>query len=398
MSTQALSAPKPNTALVTVDAAKKFLTDPTTQAEINRGLSKHMTADRMCRLALTAVQKNPKLLECFATSAGKRSIALAMLTAGQIGLEIDGRHAHLVPFKNKAGYMEAVFMADYKGLIKLAHNHPNVLSIWADEVRKNDHFIFSRGTAPKIEHLISLDQDRGDLIGAYACCELRDSKMPVFVVLALTDIDRIKSSSRGANDDNSPWQTAPGEMFKKSALRQLSKVIPQSAELQKALSTEDEFEDTGRTASSLTIDVQPQPEVRFQKTIATEAPTEQQVAGATAGAEQEATQPEQQQETSTKEKRKNPSVDLPQTDAGEPEPSLAEQIAKFYSDETAGVAGFVQVMATMGRMKPSFIADEPAKTFAELSEAKQKSLWGGRHGLVRAVREDLKKTTAQPQQ
>lgn len=393
-------APKTNTALATVDLAKKFLSDANTQAEIGRGLSKHMTADRMCRLALTAAQKNPKLLECFVTPQGKRSIALAMLTAGQIGLEPDGRHAHLVPFKNKGGYMECVLMADYKGLIHLAFNHPKVLSVWAEEVRRNDRFVYSRGSNPHIEHEIPLEVDRGDLIGAYACCELAGSKNPVFVVLGQADIDRIKSSSRGADDSNSPWNTAPGEMWKKSAVRQLSKVIPQSAELTKALSSEDEFESTGR--SSVTIDVQAQPEVRFKKAIADVAQSTPEPAALAEPdtapapvAEPEAATAESQPKPAVKHRGKKSDAvtePVPENPPSEPTPeptekSRADEISEFYQKDAG--ADFAQVVATMSRLKKSTWGNITAKAYHELPEGQQNELWNGRYGIARQVKSDI---------
>src|SRR3954465_79505 len=60
-------------------------------------LPKHMTADRMARLTLTAYSSTPALQECT-----PQSIALAMLTAGQLGLEpgVNGS-CFIVPYSAK---------------------------------------------------------------------------------------------------------------------------------------------------------------------------------------------------------------------------------------------------------------------------------------------------------
>ncbi len=424
-------AQRPQTmAVATIDTARKFLTSEGVQATLKHGLQGHMTADRMCRLVLTAIQKTPKLMQCFDSEPGKRSIGLCMLTAGQIGLEIDGRHAHIVPFKNKAGYMEAVFIADFKGLIKLAYNHPKVLSIWAEEVRVADQFTYRRGSNPMIEHVIPLDVARGDLLGAYACCELAGSKNAVFVVLNLEDIDRIKSSSRGADDSSSPWQTAPGEMMKKSALRALSKVIPQSAELQRALSTEDEFEDTGKVANSLTIDVHSEPEVKFARQSSTTAtttpaqlvtepgpvPEPDPSGGGEPAQEQTATeaQGEKPAQPRTRKPRQEPPPSQSETQstaATEAKAAVATSAAPTPVASTGPMAGgalhseveaifrekcpgadFPAILKTMARLDNKW-KDCKAKSFAELPPRFLNDLRNGHAGLTREVNKDI---NAQP--
>ena len=64
----------------------------------------------------------------------------------------------------------------------------------------------------------------------------------VFVVLRRKDIDKIRAFSRGAAQADSVWNTHDEAMWKKSAIRALCKIIPQSSELRDALSDDDEFE------------------------------------------------------------------------------------------------------------------------------------------------------------
>ena len=65
--------------------------------EIKRALPKHLNADRMSRIALTAFRRTPKLGEC-----DPRSVFAAVIQASQLGLEPDtlGR-AYLIPYEKR---------------------------------------------------------------------------------------------------------------------------------------------------------------------------------------------------------------------------------------------------------------------------------------------------------
>ncbi|MGQ0517735.1 recombinase RecT, partial [Bacillus sp. D-CC] len=71
-------------------------------------LPKHMSMDRMSRIALTTIRTNPKLLECKVPS-----LMGAVMQAVQLGLEpgLLG-HCYILPYKS-----EATFIIGYKGMI-----------------------------------------------------------------------------------------------------------------------------------------------------------------------------------------------------------------------------------------------------------------------------------------
>src|SRR5262245_43386414 len=60
--------------------------------QIAMALPLHISADRMCRIVMTQVQRTPKLLQCERTS-----LYAAVVTAAALGLEPDGIVGHLVP-------------------------------------------------------------------------------------------------------------------------------------------------------------------------------------------------------------------------------------------------------------------------------------------------------------
>jgi recombination protein RecT len=66
-------------------------------------LPKHMNADRMSRLALTAFSSTPALQKCTINS-----IAASIMTAAQLGLEpgINGQ-GYLIPYKDTCTFVQA---------------------------------------------------------------------------------------------------------------------------------------------------------------------------------------------------------------------------------------------------------------------------------------------------
>jgi len=208
--------------------------------EFQKVLSSAIPPEKFVRIALTALNKTPKLLQCSQTS-----ILGALMESATLGLEPDGKHAAIIPFKEHATLVPMV-----KGLVKLAHNNPKVLSIDAGVVRKKDEFRYRKGTESRIEHLPSWPtKEAGEMIAVYAIAELAGGGKQ-FVVLDRDQVMAIKAKSPGASKKDSPWNDPTFEpaMWEKTAIKQLCKRIPSSAELNRALTLDDEA-DLGRVQS-----------------------------------------------------------------------------------------------------------------------------------------------------
>ena len=221
------------------DRAKAFFERPEFRRQIETAVPKHLTPDRMARVALTAYLKTPKLADCTTSPAGMASIASCMLELSQVGLEPDGRLAHLVPFNDKRKGMICQMIIGYQGFIELAYRHPKVKSIWWGVVRSSDQFEHVDGLERKLVHRRTEEEDEGELTHAYAVCEL-EGGAKTFVVLNRNDVIKAKKSSRGADSDYSPWTTHPEAMWAKTAVRALAKRIPKSNELLRLLEKDDE--------------------------------------------------------------------------------------------------------------------------------------------------------------
>jgi recombination protein RecT len=208
---------------------------------LTNALPNYMTPERMIRIALTAATRNPRLLECTPESVG-----LSLLTAAQIGLEPNGRDAHLVPFKNnkKGGIYECQLIPDYKGLIQLAYRSGQVDNVSAKAVFTGDLFDYELGSNEHLKHIPCEEEDPGELRYAWAMVRFKTGGSK-FVVLNKRDIARRRKASQTATRDDSPWQLHVEAMWAKSAVKELSKWMPQTPELErfhKAIEQDDTLE------------------------------------------------------------------------------------------------------------------------------------------------------------
>ncbi len=209
------------------------LSTPAMMAQLKMALPEHMNPERMIRVAVTAIQKTPKLMEC-----SQQSLIACIVEASQLGLEPDGvvGHAYLVPFWNKkTGRNEAQLMPGYRGLIDLARRSGQIGAVNAEIVYENDEFRVVKGLNPDLIHIPNW-RDPGEMIAAYATAKLKDGDVQ-FCVMPKHEID--KHRERSKSKDFGPWVTDYEWMAKKTAIRQLCKLLPCSIEMQSVLSKEE---------------------------------------------------------------------------------------------------------------------------------------------------------------
>lgn len=193
--------------------------------EIARALPKHMDADRIARLALTVVRRDRALQAC-----KPESFAGALLTASALGLEpgVNGE-AYLVAYKG-----ECTLIVGYQGYSKLFWQHPLAQHLDAQAVYENDDFDYAYGLDPFLRHKPALT-DRGAVIAYYAVAGLT-SGARIFVVLSPDEVKALrggKVGSSGGIADPMHW------MERKTALRQLFKLLPKSPMLARAVASDE---------------------------------------------------------------------------------------------------------------------------------------------------------------
>jgi recombination protein RecT len=213
------------------------------RAKVAAALPKHMTPDRMIRVALTAFMRTPKLLECT-----KASLVKCLLDCSAMGLEPDGRRAHLIPYGKVC-----TLILDYKGIVELVRRSGDVSFIHCDVVYEHDDFSYSFGSGAHLRHTPNLE-DRGTKVKAvYSFVRLQDGSED-FIVLSPQDIEKVRKASRAANDG--PWVQWWDEMAKKTAFRRHSKWLPLSYETRDAIERDDELppEPATRERAVITLD------------------------------------------------------------------------------------------------------------------------------------------------
>lgn len=212
-----------------VRTLRDLFNSPAVRGEMAKALPKHITADKMIRLAMTAIQTTPKLLEC-----SQMSLLGCVMGAAALGLELERftGQAYLVPFYNKkTRCLEAQLIPGYRGLIALARRSGDITAVTAQAVYERDHFVYQFGLNERLDHTPA-EGDRGPLRGAYAIFTFKDgSKM--WDYLPLEEIEKVRNRSQAA--DSGPWMTDYAEMAKKTVIKRLVKLAPASLELQKAV-------------------------------------------------------------------------------------------------------------------------------------------------------------------
>lgn len=229
-----------------------LLTDPKIKAQMALALPKHMTADRLARIALTEVRKTPALSRC-----DQASFLGAIMQCAQLGLEPGGAlgHAYLLPFENrKKQITEVQFIVGYRGMIDLARRSGQILSLEARAVYAADKFHVALGLNPDLTHEPAWEaDDRGPLRFVYAVAKLKDGGTQ-FEVMSRAEIERVRAKSRAGQ--SGPWVDHFEEMAKKTVIRRLFKYLPVSIELAGAVEQDERVDVDLPQDNPLTIDAE----------------------------------------------------------------------------------------------------------------------------------------------
>lgn len=234
--TKALTS-APSNDLAKADPVKAALFNEENLRQMALALPKHLTADRLARLALTEFRKNTALHKCSA-----QSIVAAAMQAAQLGLEFGGvlGQCYMVPYKQ-----EAQLIIGYRGLVELARRSGQIINVLATAVYENDEFEWEEGLQPKIVHKPTKGT-RGQLTHVYAIAWFK-SGLTQFVVMTREEVERIRNGSNGYKvvkkfGSDSPWDTHFEEMAKKTAIRRLSKQLPLSPEIRAVIDRDESRE------------------------------------------------------------------------------------------------------------------------------------------------------------
>lgn len=193
--------------------------------QIALALPKHMSADRMARLALTAFSTSKALQDCKTDS-----ILASLMTATQLGLEpgINGQ-GYLIPYKDTC-----TFVPGWKGLVDLVARAGRA-TVWTGAVYEGDKFDYQLGDEPYCRHRPGDGSD--ELTHVYAIGRVKDAQMPVIEVWTRGKVQKhLKQYNKVGGRHYALASENNFEMYaRKVALLQVLKYMPASTELSNAI-------------------------------------------------------------------------------------------------------------------------------------------------------------------
>lgn len=196
------------------------------KSQLELALPKHLNADRMVRLSLTAFSQNPALQRC-----DPKTIFGSIIVASQLGLEIGvNGQGYLVPYKDKC-----TFVPGWKGLVDLA-NRGGRCTVWTGAVYEGDEFDYMLGDSPYCKHKPCGEFEESKLTHVYAIGRVKDSEMPVIEVWPIKKVHaHFKKTVVPALQSNHYSKKHLEAYAKKVALLQVLKYMPQSIEMSNAV-------------------------------------------------------------------------------------------------------------------------------------------------------------------
>jgi recombination protein RecT len=181
-----------------------------------------MNFNREAGFAIQVLTQNDFLASC-----EPESIRNAVVNVSLTGLTLNPalKYAYLIPRDRKC-----VLDISYIGMIKLLTDAGAVKNVDAAVIYSNDKFDYRKGTDPYFKHVPAL-QNRGDKIGVYAVAFFRDGGFQ-FDVLGKEEIEKVRATSESWKKETSrkysPWETWEDEMWKKTALKRIFKLLPKT--------------------------------------------------------------------------------------------------------------------------------------------------------------------------
>lgn len=196
------------------------------EPEFQRALGKTMDAAKFSQDALTAIKQTPKLREC-----DTRTLFGALFLAAQLKLPVGGPLAqfHLTPRK-RGDVWEVLPIIGYGGYIQLIMNTGLYSKVGAFLVHEADYF--DEGANSERGEFYDFKKaraDRGPVVGVVAYVKVKGYDESQYVYL---DAETMRERHRPRFWEKTPWKSDEGEMFKKTGLRMLQKMLPKQVEAQ----------------------------------------------------------------------------------------------------------------------------------------------------------------------
>lgn len=190
--------------------------------ENKRALPKGFNQDRFILNSITVIRdmlrdskKKKQLQEIDYTS-----IPICLAKGVFLGLDFFNGECYAIPYGG-----EMKFQTDYKGEIKLCKRYSKneIKDIFAKVVREGDFFEESVDSGVQNVVYKPLPFSNKPLVGAFAIVVFKDGSM-LYDTMGKEEIENVRNTySKAANSQ--AWVSSTGEMYKKTVLRRLCKLI-----------------------------------------------------------------------------------------------------------------------------------------------------------------------------
>lgn len=213
---------KQNSQVATLtDAIKKMI------PQFKLALPAHLPPERLARIALTELRKNPALSRCTVPS-----VLGSLMQAATLGLEpgVLGQ-AYLIPYRN-----ECQLVPGWQGIVDLV-SRAGRAAVWTGAVYEGDLFEYQLGSEPFVRHQPQGEDAPDKLTHVYAVGSINGVQGRIVEVWPVKKITRHRDRFNKVGQRHYSYEHF--EMYgRKVALLQVLKYIPKSIELVKVIQIE----------------------------------------------------------------------------------------------------------------------------------------------------------------
>ena len=148
------------------------------------------------------------------------SIPICLAKGAYLGLDFFNGECYAIPY---AGEMK--FQTDYKGEIKLCKRYSQnpIKDIFSKVVREGDDFSEVIDAGVQNVHFKPVPFSNAKMIGAFAVVVFKDGSM-MYDTMGAAEIESVRQNYSKAQNSQA-WRVSTGEMYKKTVLRRLCKMI-----------------------------------------------------------------------------------------------------------------------------------------------------------------------------
>lgn len=148
------------------------------------------------------------------------TIPVCLAKAAYLGLDFFNGECYAIPYG-----VNLTFQTDYKGEIKLCKRYSKnkIKDIFAKVVRQGDFFMEEVDGGKQNVQYRPKPFSNEQMIGAFAIVVFEDGSM-MYDTMSSEDIENVRNTYSKMKDSQA-WKSSTGEMYKKTVLRRLCKLI-----------------------------------------------------------------------------------------------------------------------------------------------------------------------------